>query len=231
MCGRCARSCRARFPGMTFSFLPADIVSQILNFGAPAPIDLQIRGAEPRGQFRLCATSCCASCAAFRASPMRASSNRCNDPGFNVDVDRTRAQYVGVTERDVTNSMVVNLAGSQPGRADLLAQPGQRRVLFDRDADAAIPDRFAQRAAEPADHGAGHDAVADRSAASPTSSARPRSAVVSQYNIQPMVQIYATHAGARPRRGRRRRAEDPRRNGQATCRRARRSCCSARCRP
>src|SRR6202011_85945 len=33
-----------RFPGMTFSFLPADIVSQILNFGAPAPIDLQIRG-------------------------------------------------------------------------------------------------------------------------------------------------------------------------------------------
>ncbi len=35
-----------------------------------------------------------------------------NAPGFNVDVDRTRAQYVGVTERDVTNSLVVNLAGS-----------------------------------------------------------------------------------------------------------------------
>ena len=35
-----------------------------------------------------------------------------NSPGFNVDVDRTRAQYVGVTERDVTNSLVVNLAGS-----------------------------------------------------------------------------------------------------------------------
>jgi hypothetical protein len=36
------------FPGMNFSFLPADIVSQILNFGAPAPIDLQIRGANSR---------------------------------------------------------------------------------------------------------------------------------------------------------------------------------------
>ena len=48
----------------------------------------------------------------FPAWPTRASSSRSNSPGFNVDVDRTRAQYVGVTERDVTNSMVVNLAGS-----------------------------------------------------------------------------------------------------------------------
>src|SRR5438045_9478784 len=39
------------FPGMNFSFLPADIVSQILNFGAPAPIDLQIRGANLEANF------------------------------------------------------------------------------------------------------------------------------------------------------------------------------------
>jgi len=39
-----------------------------------------------------------------------------NSPGFNVDVDRTRAQYVGLTERDVTNSLVVNLAGSSQVR-------------------------------------------------------------------------------------------------------------------
>src|SRR5205807_4469750 len=39
------------FPGMTFAFLPADIVSQILNFGAPAPIDLQIRGANVAANF------------------------------------------------------------------------------------------------------------------------------------------------------------------------------------
>ena len=39
---------------MTFAFLPADIVNQILNFGAPAPIDLQIRGANLDCQFRLC---------------------------------------------------------------------------------------------------------------------------------------------------------------------------------
>src|SRR5207344_1341156 len=40
-----------RFPGVTFSFLPADIISQILNFGAPAPIDLQVRGPDTAGNF------------------------------------------------------------------------------------------------------------------------------------------------------------------------------------
>ena len=103
----------ARFPGMTFSFLPADIISQILNFGAPAPIDLQIRGANLDGEFRLCRQVCCAR---IRRIPgvadARIQQSR-SSPTFNVDVDRTRAQYVGITERDVTNSLVVNLAGSR----------------------------------------------------------------------------------------------------------------------
>ena len=47
----------ARFPGMTFSFLPADIISQILNFGAPAPIELQIRGPDLEDEFRLRASA------------------------------------------------------------------------------------------------------------------------------------------------------------------------------
>ena len=101
-----------RFPGMTFSFLPADIVSQILNFGAPAPIDLQIRGANLAANFDYANTAAEPDPRAFPALPMRASSSRRNAPTFNVDVDRTRAQYVGLTERDVTNSLVVNLAGS-----------------------------------------------------------------------------------------------------------------------
>ena len=51
MSAPCARNCRRAFPGTTFSFLPADIISQILNFGAPAPIDLQIRGPELETDF------------------------------------------------------------------------------------------------------------------------------------------------------------------------------------
>src|ERR1700688_153470 len=99
------------FPGMTFAFLPADIVSQILNFGAPAPIDLQVRGANVEANFayankllgRIRRIPGIAD-ARIQQSP--------NNPTFNIDVDRTRAQYVGLTERDVTNSLVVNLAGS-----------------------------------------------------------------------------------------------------------------------
>ena len=48
----CARSCRSQFPGMSFAFLPADIVSQILNFGAPAPIDIQVRGPNLAANFQ-----------------------------------------------------------------------------------------------------------------------------------------------------------------------------------
>ena len=99
------------FPGMTFAFLPADIVNQILNFGAPAPIDLQIRGADLNANFayankllpRIRRIAGIAD-ARIQQSP--------NYPTFNVDVDRTRAQYVGLTERDVVNSLTVDLAGS-----------------------------------------------------------------------------------------------------------------------
>ena len=101
----------ARFPGVTFSFLPADIISQILNFGAPAPIDLQIRGPNLQANYAYAQELL----RKLRHVPGLADARiqqSLNGPGFNVDVDRTRAQYVGVTARDVTNSMVVNLAGS-----------------------------------------------------------------------------------------------------------------------
>src|SRR6201995_950519 len=99
------------FPGMTFSFLPADIVSQILNFGAPAPIDLQIRGANVNANFAYASKIL----SRIRRIPGIADARiqqSPNTPSFNIDADRTRAQYVGLTERDVTNSLVVNLAGS-----------------------------------------------------------------------------------------------------------------------
>jgi multidrug efflux pump subunit AcrB len=100
-----------RFPGVAFSFLPADIISQILNFGAPSPIDVQVRGADLDADFDLANKLL----ARIRRVPgvvdARIQQAR-NAPVFNVDIDRTRAQYVGLTTRDVTNSLVVNLAGS-----------------------------------------------------------------------------------------------------------------------
>ncbi|HMN65611.1 MAG TPA: efflux RND transporter permease subunit [Burkholderiaceae bacterium] len=99
------------FPDTVFSFPPADIVSQILNFGAPAPIDIQIRGRDLDASFAYANTLI----KAIRRIPgvadarIQQSKRR---PVFEIDLDRTQAQAVGLTARDVTNNLVVNLAGS-----------------------------------------------------------------------------------------------------------------------
>ena len=100
-----------RFPGMTFSFLPADIVSQILNFGAPAPIDLQVRGNDLGADFAY-ANKLLAQIRHVTGVADARIQQSAGLPTLDVDIDRTRAQYTGVTAADVTNSLVVNLASS-----------------------------------------------------------------------------------------------------------------------
>jgi multidrug efflux pump subunit AcrB len=90
-----------RFPGTTFSFLPADSIGQILNFGAPAPIDLQIRGPNLAANFAYANELLGQLRHIPGVADVRIQQSPRN-PGFNIDVDRTRAQYVGVTERDPT---------------------------------------------------------------------------------------------------------------------------------
>ena len=100
-----------QFPGVSFAFLPADIVSQILNFGAPAPIDIQIKGPNHDANLKYIESlqrevqkiSGVADVRIQQAS---------NYPQLNVSVDRSRAQELGVTERDVTNNLVATLSGS-----------------------------------------------------------------------------------------------------------------------
>ena len=99
------------FPDTTFSFPPADIVGQILNFGAPAPIEVQIRGNDLDGNFAYANKMLKAIRAIPGVADARIQQSR-KSPVFDVDVDRTQAQGVGITTRDVTNSMVVSLAGS-----------------------------------------------------------------------------------------------------------------------
>jgi multidrug efflux pump subunit AcrB len=100
-----------RFPGVTFSFLPADIVSQILNFGAPTPIDLQIRGPNLAANFDYANKILRKIRLVPGVADARIQQSRSN-PGFKIDVDRSRAQYVGVTERDVTTSLGTSLSGT-----------------------------------------------------------------------------------------------------------------------
>ncbi len=99
------------FPGTSFSFLPADMVSQVLNFGAPAPIDVQVAGPDP-AKDQAYATELLKRVAAIPGATDVRLEQSSHYPTFGVDVDRTRAGQLGISERDVTNSMVVNLAGS-----------------------------------------------------------------------------------------------------------------------
>ena len=96
---------------MTFSFLPADIVSQILNFGAPAPIDLQVRGNDLGADYAY-ANKLLAQVRHVTGVADARIQQSAALPTLDVDIDRTRAQYTGVTAADVTNSLVVNLASS-----------------------------------------------------------------------------------------------------------------------
>jgi multidrug efflux pump subunit AcrB len=100
-----------RFPGMSFSFLPADIVGQILNFGAPAPIDLQVRGNDLAADYAY-ANKLLAQIRPITGVADARIQQSAALPTLDVNIDRTRAQYTGVTAADVTNSLVVNLASS-----------------------------------------------------------------------------------------------------------------------
>jgi multidrug efflux pump subunit AcrB len=99
------------FPGTTFAFLPADITSQILNFGAPAPIDVMISGPNRPANEAYAKNLVKKISAVSGAADVRLQQSS-SYPEFAIDVDRTRADQLGITERDVTNSLVVNLAGS-----------------------------------------------------------------------------------------------------------------------
>jgi multidrug efflux pump subunit AcrB len=100
-----------QFPGTTFSFLPADIVSQILNFGAPAPIDIQISGPDDAAN-RVYATDLVRRLKRVRGLADIRLQQPESSPQFGIDVDRQRISRLGLTERDVTNSLVTALAGS-----------------------------------------------------------------------------------------------------------------------
>jgi CzcA family heavy metal efflux pump len=101
----------AAFPGATFSFLPADIVSQILNFGAPAPLDLQVAG--PNGAAdQAYALELLRKLRAIRGVADARIQQSLDNPQLRVDIDRARMAQYGLTEADVTDSVSTSLAGS-----------------------------------------------------------------------------------------------------------------------
>ncbi|WP_426286445.1 efflux RND transporter permease subunit [Luteibacter sp. E-22] len=179
------------FPGTTFSFPPADIISQILNFGSPAPIDLQIRGPNLAANFDYASRLLREIRRVPGVADARIQQSRAN-PTLNVDVDRSRAQQVGITERDVTNSLGVNLAGSSQIAPTFWLNP-QNGVSYPIVMQTpqysldSLPD-LENVPISPSSGTAGSQILGGLATVSRVAT----NAVVSQYNIQSMVEIYAT---------------------------------------
>ena len=99
------------YPGTTFYFVPADIVTQVLNFGLPAPIDIQIEGSDIEGNREVAARMV----HEIEQVPGIADARiqqAFDYPEFDVAVDRTKAAQGGYTQRDVANSLLNSLSGS-----------------------------------------------------------------------------------------------------------------------
>jgi len=99
------------FPGVTFYFLPADMVTQVLNFGLPAPIDIQIDGADIDGNHQVAERML----AELRRVPGLTDlriQQQFDYPTYDINVDRTKAAQGGLNERSVVTSVLNSLSGS-----------------------------------------------------------------------------------------------------------------------
>lgn len=181
------------FPADTFSFLPADITSQILNFGAPAPIDLQVTGKDAQAN------------AAFAAKILRnirsipgLADGRIQQsssyPQLSVTVDRSRIGQYNLTERDVTNSLGTTLAGTATTAPVFFLNPenGVSYPVVGQTPEYQIGSISDLSNVPVSGANGGPSQVLGGLATFARSSA---AAVVSHYNIAPVVDIYATPQG------------------------------------
>jgi multidrug efflux pump subunit AcrB len=105
------RSLAQEFPGVTFAFLPADIVSQTLNFGIPSPLDVQISGENVTAN-RAYAEEVLRKLRTVAGAVDLRIQQTFDYPKLQVNVDRTKAQQLGLTQQDVASNMLVSLSGS-----------------------------------------------------------------------------------------------------------------------
>ncbi|MGH8231119.1 MAG: efflux RND transporter permease subunit, partial [Steroidobacteraceae bacterium] len=180
------------FPGTTFAFLPADIVSQILNFGSPAPIDVQVVGFKREQNLRY---------AQVLLSKLRHVSGIADlrlqqafdQPEMLVNVDRSRAAEVGLTQRDIANSMLVSLSGSAQVSPNFWVNP-DNKVSYPL--VAQVPqyrlDTMSDLENIPVSGAAGKPQLLGALA---TITQARGEAVVSHYDVQPTMDLFATVQG------------------------------------
>jgi multidrug efflux pump subunit AcrB len=185
----------AGYPDLQISFPPADIVSQILNFGLPAPLDVQISGTDIEKNEGYAQLLLKHLVGIPGAVDLRIQQPQ-DYPQINVDVDRTKAQLLGLTQQNIASNLLVSLSGSfqttpsfwidpQTGtQYDVVSQTPQYRLASLND----LGDTPLSGSGNSASGSGGSQILAD--VATTHRSVGP--AVVSHYNAQPAVDIYGS---------------------------------------
>jgi multidrug efflux pump subunit AcrB len=184
---------RDEFPGTSFAFLPSDIVNQILNFGLPAPLDVQVVGYNVAAN-RSFANTLLAKLKTIPGAADLRIQQAYDYPQLNVTVDRTDASEVGMTQQDVANNVLISLSGSQQTaptywvdtksgiQYNVTTQAPQYRLTSLQDL-----------AATPITTGAGGGQQLLANLATISRGVTP--AVVSHYNARPVIDIYGSVDG------------------------------------
>ena len=183
------------FPGVQFFFQPADIVTQILNFGTPAPIDVQIVGQDQDGNYAVGLKLE----DQIRQIPGAVDvhvQQQFDSPTLYLDIDRTRAQYVGMQARDVAQNVLISLSSSFQTAPNFWLDP-KNGVSY----NVAVQtpqyrmDTYQELENTPVT-ASGNSTVAPQILSNlvrTTTIARPAS--ISHYNVQPMINVYASVSG------------------------------------
>ncbi|MEM5438880.1 efflux RND transporter permease subunit [Paraburkholderia diazotrophica] len=185
----------ASFPGVTFAFLPADIVSQILNFGLPAPIDVQIVG-NKLAQNRVVADKLLARMRSVRGLVDARIQQPGDEPTIDVDVDRTKAMQAGLTQKDVAQNLLIALSGSSQTTPNFWLDP-KNGVSYPLMAEVPQYDIHSLQTL------ANIPLTTNQVSVNPqnqlgtlgTMSRSSQQAVVSHYNVQPVLDIFASTQG------------------------------------
>jgi multidrug efflux pump subunit AcrB len=187
---RLRRTLGQNFPGTTFAFLPADIVSQTLNFGLPSPIDVQIVGMNVAAN-HLYADDLLQR---FRKIPgaVDLRIQQAGDyPRLNVKVDRTKAQLFGLTQLNVASNMLISLAGSVQTQPSFWIDPvsGTQYSVVAQTPQYNLETQN-QLAMTPLTNGSGGPSQVLANVATFSRGVAP--AVVSHYDSTPVIDIYGS---------------------------------------
>ena len=183
-----------RFPSTSFAFLPADIVTQTLNFGLPSPIDVQVSGLNTDAN-RVVANELLQK---FRMIPGAVDlrvQQAYDYPTLNVDVDRTKARLLGLTQQNVASNILVSLSGSFQTTPSFWTDPksGTQYNVVAQTPQGQL-ESINSLATTPITSGGG--AGSNQLLANLATFRRGSSpAVVSHYNATPVIDVYGTTQG------------------------------------